>query len=129
MLEGIELIHRGDPGQAVLLPDGVITLDQIQHLRFEHEETAIDPGAVSPGFFIERQHPTPFEGKGSKAARGLHSGERGPASLGAMKSKGGTDIHIGYAISIGGAEGLAMLQIGLYALEAPACKGCGSYIH
>jgi hypothetical protein len=38
--------------QRVLLPDGGIAFDAIDHLGLQHEEAAVDPAAIAPGLFL-----------------------------------------------------------------------------
>jgi len=126
VLKGIELIHGGDAWQAVALPNRLIALDQVEHLGFEHEEAAIDPGTITLGLLFKGKHPAALELQRAEAARGLHGGEGGPTALLLVKGDGFSDVHIANAIAIGEAEGAFALEIGRHAPEAAAGERFGA---
>jgi hypothetical protein len=39
--------------QGLLLPDGVVIVNVIGHIRLEHKESTVDPTAITLGFFLE----------------------------------------------------------------------------
>jgi len=55
--------------KGLLLPEGVITFDALDHGGLQHKETTIDPTAVALWFFLEGDV-TPFIGPGAMRVGG-----------------------------------------------------------
>src|SRR5690606_30238130 len=97
VFEGRNLIIARQVFHRLAFPDGFITRDIREYSRFEYEETAVNPAAVS-GLFVERDDGFAFQPEQSETARRLRGGDGGELFLRAMKLDGRRNIHIAHAI-------------------------------
>ena len=72
MVVGPQFTAAGQRFQRAALPHRVITFDEIEHRRRQHEEAPIDAGAVAAGLLDEGPHLVTRALKSPEAARRLH---------------------------------------------------------
>src|SRR5258708_15426730 len=81
MKVGGKLPRGREPLERFLFPDRAVPLDKVHRCRLQNKKSAIDPGAVSRGLFVEVGHELPIEGEGSKSARCLRGRHRRQLSV------------------------------------------------
>jgi hypothetical protein len=94
MLKGHKLIPFRQVDQRLTLPTGLITGNQIETLRGEHEEPAIDQAAIATRLFHETGHRGAFHLQGSVAARGLNGSDRRPFAVLFVEGDLARDIYV-----------------------------------
>src|SRR3954466_4715746 len=61
-----EALHR------LTFPDGVVTVDELQHVRRQNEESAVDPTSISLRLFLKAGDEVVLEHKRAEPARRLY---------------------------------------------------------
>src|SRR3954470_15809137 len=80
-----ELLHR------LALPDRFVALDVVHDLWREHEEAAVDPGAIAARLLLEARDPVPVDRERAEAPRGLGGGEGRERALLLVEADGRPD--------------------------------------
>src|SRR5690606_10088845 len=116
----LTFLRQGPHG--VLLPGGVITLDEIDDARLEHKEPAIDPAAVAQRLFLAPLHTGAITVHGTESSGRLHGRDGGKTAMLAMKRDQFANVDIGNTIAIGEAESF-VTQVIPHPAQAPARRG------
>src|SRR4051812_512875 len=91
-----ERLHR------LSLPDGLVAGDVVEHLRLEHEEAAVDPGAVALRLFLKGGdlRLVLADRDRAEASRRLHRGERCQHVLRAVEGEQRRYVQRGEAVAV-----------------------------
>jgi hypothetical protein len=119
-----ELAVVHEAAQRLLLPDGGVALDVVEHARLADEEAAVDQVAVGGGLLAEAVHPVRLrrEVERAEAARLQHRRHGGERALLAVEGDQRADVDVGDPVAVGQAEGL-VAEIVAHAAEPSAGHG------
>ena len=120
---GGELTFSGEALHGFSLPDGIVCIDVVDDFGRQDEKTAIDPGAIAGGLFLETGDLDVLEVNRTEAAWGLGGGERRQLALLLVMGDQLGDVDVAEAISVGETEDF-VAQIGFDTPQPPACHGC-----
>src|SRR5580704_12999719 len=97
----------GDEGaHGFLLEHLAIVCDVGEDVKIEHEEAAVDPATFVIRLFAEGEDVGTLDTETSKSCGGPDAGHGHTLAMGLVKSDGGGDVDVGYAIAVRHAEGL-----------------------
>ena len=118
MGERSQLVGSGQGFERLALPDGLIVGDQIEHLRRQHEEAAIDHAAVSLRLLFEGRHAVVgMDVQRTETAGRIHGCQGCLTPVGSMETDQFTHVHVANAVTVGEAEILVGRQVVRQALE------------
>src|SRR5207248_4755 len=93
-----------EPFEGLMLPHGLVALDQAADLRRQHEKAAIDPAAVT-GRFLEEADDLVFrERQRAEATRRLGAGHRRVPPRSAVKLDRRANVDVANAVTVSQAE-------------------------
>lgn len=100
-----ELPISGQALERLLLPEGDIAFDAIDHCGFEHKEAPDDPADIALELFLKSAHGILLSKLQVTIAPGrLHWRNSGQPFVGLVMGNQGRDIHNSHTISVGKAE-------------------------
>ena len=120
MAEGDQLAVLGQPLQRLALPDRLVAVDVVEHLRLEHEEAAVDPALADLRLLGELGDAVAVEDEPAEARRRPHGGHRRQLAVGAVERDELGDVDVGDAVAVGEHERLVAASQRLEPLDAPA---------
>ena len=111
MSKRAELSVLGQPGERTLFPAGVVTLDQVEHLRGEHEETTVDEPAVTARLLDELVDLLSRHAHRAKTAGRSDDRHRCLSTPCSMEFELRPEVDVGDAVAIGHEEVLIGIEV------------------
>src|SRR4051812_30448702 len=93
------------------LPDGLISVDQIEDAAIEDEEPAIDQASFIGRLLLERRDAVALDADCTEPARRTHGRDSGQGPMCVVEGQGCLDIDVGDSIAISQGKNLVVPQI------------------
>ncbi len=123
MEEGLNRAAGDEGAHGFMLEHLAIVRDVAEYVKIEHEEAAVDPATFVTRLFAERGDVGALDTETSESCRGPDAGHGHTLAMGLVKSDGGGDVDVGYAIAVRHAEGLFAFDEFRDLLEAATGSG------
>ncbi len=122
MFVGPQLVGSGEPGQRLVLPPGVVAVNQIEAGWVQDEEATVDQPLISRGLLHEARDHLSIHLQCTEPSGRLHSRNGRQTPMPSVERNGSRDVYVGQAVSVRQAELVFAPDIVSYPLQAPTCE-------